>query len=34
LGETPHDAGAIRGLASLAFAVIDLERMLEVAEFA
>jgi hypothetical protein len=33
LGEAPDDAGAVRGPASLAFAVVDLEGMLEVAEF-
>ena len=34
LGETPDDAAAACGPACLAFAVIDLERMLEIAEFA
>ena len=34
LGETLHDTAATLALAGLAFAVIDLERMLEIAEFA
>ena len=34
LGEAPDDAAAARGLAFLAFAVVDLERMLEIAELA
>src|SRR3954447_2130728 len=34
LDEAPHDAGAARGLALFAFAVVDLKRMLEIAEFA
>src|ERR1700733_9921936 len=34
LGEAPHDAAAACGLAFLAFAVIDLKRVLEIAEFA
>ena len=34
LDETLYDAAATRGLAFLALAVIDLERMLEIAEFA
>src|SRR5665213_68427 len=34
LGESLDDAAAAGGLAFLAFAVVDLERMLEIAEFA
>src|SRR5450631_2512024 len=34
LGKTLDDAPAARGLTFLAFTVVDLERMLEVAEFA
>src|SRR5258708_1588024 len=34
LGEPPHDAAAARGLAFFTLAVVDLERVLEIAEFA
>src|SRR5665213_2137066 len=34
LGESPHDSAAARGLAFFAFAVVDLKRVLEIAEFA
>src|SRR6266576_5403380 len=34
LGEPPHDSATPRGLAFLAFAVVDLKRVLEIAEFA
>src|ERR1700722_18474687 len=34
LGEPPHDSATSRGLAFFAFAVVDLKRVLEIAEFA
>src|SRR5229473_8146961 len=34
LGETPHDSATACGLAFLAFAVVDLKRVLEITEFA
>src|SRR4051794_21575239 len=34
LGEPPHDAAAAGAFACLALAVVDLERVLEIAEFA